>query len=567
MKKFDFSKHKTSPYKKIRTHPSFFTWKKDLWILSIFLSIILLGFFAFMSIQSLQNIAQTSKQTLQKFLSQNKEIHSFEDIYNILDNSATTLEELYENLSTQALPESIGKKVFIKLNNTAKDIRSIQKSWPKLNQAINTVYTEQDFSQVSQYLYKNKDTILRVQAQVQQMFSLLKLSSSNEEKLESMSTLLDYLKNSSRYLYSMEVLLGNKQPHRMVIWLQNSYEKRATGGFIGSFIEVAMNDGKVVQFQTHDIYEYDGQISSNSELPELAKILVGNKFLSLRDSNYSPIFSESAQSFMKLFEISGGQSIDTIIALDNSFIEKLLQFTGPLYLKSLDLELNAQNFSFVTSFLVEGKINNYDPKQVLKTEIIPQFLEKLKNIKDKNTWLKILQLTQENVQIYSEYESINYSADNLNFKNINQSIFDKKENIPVMQVSVSGNKSDAFVEQEWNIHQSDTQIKIDLQRFHNWSQVQEKQFNNLLEKNKNINTPEDVLKNILGHGDNNSIFYLFLPKNAKNIQSSIKDIKTFSLYDRQVLEINLPLLSQGEKQNISISFEINNNEAFNILEL
>lgn len=82
-------------------------------------------------------------------------------------------------------------------------------------------------------------------------------------------------------------LLGDRYPERYLVLLQNDSEARPTGGFIGSFMIVDINDGYITKMDFHDVYEFDGQLSEDIPAPEdIAKI---SKNWRLRDSNYSPI--------------------------------------------------------------------------------------------------------------------------------------------------------------------------------------------------------------------------------------------------------------------------------------
>ena len=45
-------------------------------------------------------------------------------------------------------------------------------------------------------------------------------------------------------------LMGDQVPHRYLILFQNNHEIRATGGFIGSYMIMDVNDGKITKMDT-----------------------------------------------------------------------------------------------------------------------------------------------------------------------------------------------------------------------------------------------------------------------------------------------------------------------------
>ena len=123
-----------------------------------------------------------------------------------------------------------------------------------------------------------------------------------KEKVRKIS---DILAEAENQLPALLDLLGDRYPHRLMVLLQNDAEARPTGGFIGSFLIVDINDGYITKMDFHDVYDFDGQL--NDEItppPDIAKV---SKNWRLRDSNYSPDFPTSAQK-----SIAGCSSITSV---------------------------------------------------------------------------------------------------------------------------------------------------------------------------------------------------------------------------------------------------------------
>src|SRR5579859_7780532 len=90
-----------------------------------------------------------------------------------------------------------------------------------------------------------------------------------------------------------QILLTNT--HRYVILFQNSEELRATGGFMGSYALVELQNGRLTKLDIQDIYQPDGQFYGFVEAPPGVKdYLSSGKGLRLPDANWSPDFPTSA---------------------------------------------------------------------------------------------------------------------------------------------------------------------------------------------------------------------------------------------------------------------------------
>ncbi|HLG25847.1 MAG TPA: DUF4012 domain-containing protein, partial [Candidatus Gracilibacteria bacterium] len=170
-------------------------------------------------------------------------------------------------------------------------------------------------------------------------------------------------------------LLGDQYPHRYLILLQNDAEARPTGGFIGSYIIADLNDGYITKMEFHDIYELDGQLQEViPPPPDIARV---SENWRMRDANYSPDYAVSAEKVAWFLQKQKGPSVDTVIALNQSFIADLLEVTGPIQLSSLNAPLNKDNFQLVLSYIIETKLSGEEaPKKILE-ELIPAFQKKV----------------------------------------------------------------------------------------------------------------------------------------------------------------------------------------------
>lgn len=170
-------------------------------------------------------------------------------------------------------------------------------------------------------------------------------------------------------------LLGDKEPHTVLILLQNNHELRPTGGFIGNYMILETNDGYLTKSDVFDVYSADHQL--NEVVTPPAEILAVNQRWFLRDSNYSAHFPLSADKAAWFLEKENGPGVDTVIAIDQSFIEKLIALTGPVAIPELKKPLTNANFSFILSYITEAKLTGRENPKAVVHSFIQEFQKKV----------------------------------------------------------------------------------------------------------------------------------------------------------------------------------------------
>ena len=151
-------------------------------------------------------------------------------------------------------------------------------------------------------------------------------------------------------------LVGVDEEKNYLVLLQNSNELRPTGGFIGSYATLALNDGKIEELYLDDIYNPDGQIDSReiaSYLPTPISAFLGEEFLHIRNANWDPDFPSSAETIEDLFFKIDGSEFDGVIALDLNLVKSLLDVTGPVFLAAYNEEISSENLYERTQYYSE----------------------------------------------------------------------------------------------------------------------------------------------------------------------------------------------------------------------
>lgn len=135
-------------------------------------------------------------------------------------------------------------------------------------------------------------------------------------------------------------LLGEKEEKKYLILFQNDKELRATGGFITAYSVFRIDRGMIHVNSSGDIYTLDNNLRVKTKAPEpILKYLPKVTNFNLRDSNLSPDFIESMNTFNSMYEnVSGKEKIDGIIALDTNVLVSII--------KILDNEITAGGLTF-----------------------------------------------------------------------------------------------------------------------------------------------------------------------------------------------------------------------------
>lgn len=128
-----------------------------------------------------------------------------------------------------------------------------------------------------------------------------------------------------------------------LVLLQNNFELRPGGGFIGSYGKVSFEGGKLKDFQVNDIYAIDGQLNFHVEPPKEIKEDLDQKDYYLRDSNWEPDFPTSARVAQWFYNQETGERVEGVVAIDISAIEDLLLSLGSLDLPDYNEKITSDN--------------------------------------------------------------------------------------------------------------------------------------------------------------------------------------------------------------------------------
>lgn len=265
---------------------------------------------------------------------------------------------------------------------------------------------------------------------------------------EKIKQLIETLESAEVNFPAIMKLLGDERPHRYLILLQNNSEIRPSGGFIGSYIILDMNDGLIANMKVEDVYDLDGKFAEVIEPPKFMQ-----KYTSdwrLRDSNYSPDFFYSGAKAAWMLQKENGPSVDTVIAVNQSLLKDFLEITGPIQVGKLQNKITAENYDAVLTYIIESKLwGEEDPKHVLKI-MVPEFQKALLKKENVAKIMSVLYKAAQQKQIlaYSRDSVVETFFDILGISGRVKNLEENEDYLSVIHASVGGNKTEPLIEEK-----------------------------------------------------------------------------------------------------------------------
>ena len=126
----------------------------------------------------------------------------------------------------------------------------------------------------------------------------------------------------------------NGKTYAFFLMLQNNYELRPGGGFLGQYGVLKIKDGKIISFVVEDanlldqrIKDADIKITPPWPLTRYGQV---RRWL-LHDSNFSPDFPTNAAKAEYFYRLGGGRErFDGVIAINADVLNHVIGITGPI---------------------------------------------------------------------------------------------------------------------------------------------------------------------------------------------------------------------------------------------
>ncbi|MEI8097169.1 MAG: DUF4012 domain-containing protein, partial [Candidatus Moraniibacteriota bacterium] len=266
---------------------------------------------------------------------------------------------------------------------------------------------------------------------------------------KSLPTLIGIIKSFNQNETLFTELLGGNGPRKYLFLLQNNQEMRATGGFIGTYALMDVNNGAVRRFFVDGIFNPDGQLKENIVPPKpIQKVSAA---WSLHDSNWFPDFPSSAEKAIFFYEKTGGPTVDGVITLTPTVMQKLLVQTGPISLPQYGLTVDADNFIPVVQEQVETKYDKEEnqPKKIL-ADLTSLLIEKVFASQDKETLYRIMNalvegLNEKQMLLYMRHPETESLIDAAGWSG--KILPSSKDYLSVIHSNINGYKTDGVIDE------------------------------------------------------------------------------------------------------------------------
>jgi hypothetical protein len=196
------------------------------------------------------------------------------------------------------------------------------------------------------------------------------VGSARAEAEEELQALLSTLESGSRLLDGLPGFLGDDEPKRYFFGAQNPAELRGTGGVIGAYSILTVEDGRLSFTRFAPVQSLP--IPDLADVPPPSEEYAGNYDAFRGDGrfwlaiNLTPDFPTAARAILNAYEVAEGERLNGVILADPFALESLLRVSGPAYVPGLDRTVRAAD---VVAFATNEAYSLY-PDQATRKRVL-----------------------------------------------------------------------------------------------------------------------------------------------------------------------------------------------------
>ncbi len=160
--------------------------------------------------------------------------------------------------------------------------------------------------------------------------------------------------------------MGKNGKTKYAVLFMNNMELRPGGGFIGSVGVVEFDHLTLTSLRVYDVYSIDGQLKIHIDPPDPIRNYLGQPHWFLRDSNFSPDFSQNSDYALRFFKRSvGWEEFDGVIGVTFSGVQSFLDAFPNLTMPDYKETVTSDNFfikaqSYAQNDFFSGSHNKRD---------------------------------------------------------------------------------------------------------------------------------------------------------------------------------------------------------------
>jgi len=254
------------------------------------------------------------------------------------------------------------------------------------------------------------------------------------------------------------VFLGKNNDKRYLLVFQNNSEKRASGGFLGSFALVDVKKGQITNLTVPKGGSYDTEAGLYKRIIAPEPLWLVNPLWHFWDANWWPDWPTTARKLEWFYEKSDGPTVDGVISLTPTVIERLLAVHGPVDMtKDYGVVIDSNNFWELTQTFSEQKPDvTKEPKKIIG-DLMTKLLEDIPKDMSQEKLLSLISvfessLDEKHIMIYFNdptlESSVKYFGWDGSVKETN------KDYLMVVSSNIGGQKSDRMIKETIN-HQAE----------------------------------------------------------------------------------------------------------------
>ncbi len=180
----------------------------------------------------------------------------------------------------------------------------------------------------------------------------------------------------------MPYFLAQEQERTFLVLLQNNTELRPTGGFVGAYGILTVDQGVITDWfvQGSEVLDNAADESVLGSSPDPLKKYMAQPVAYFRDGNWSPDFPTSAQNMLELYDLETGapNNFDGVIAITPTVLEGVMTHLGSITADGVTL--NAENFTerleYEVEFGYEQRGDTFENRKELMGEVLAVIVER-----------------------------------------------------------------------------------------------------------------------------------------------------------------------------------------------
>lgn len=248
----------------------------------------------------------------------------------------------------------------------------------------------------------------------------------------------------------LTTVVGKNYARRYLVVFQNQTELRPTGGFMGSLADVTLDRGAISKLfvPPGGTYDLKGQLIVRETSPQPLQLI--NATWQFQDANWFPDFPTTASKLRWFWSKSGQPTVDGVIAINASVVERLLDLTGPIDMPAYGKTIDRSNFLLETQKAVEMEYDRAanTPKKFVG-DLATAMIERMK-LFGKNDWLAAAgtlsdALATKDIQIAFSNADEEALAEKLGWSGQMKST--TGDSLALIEANVAGQKTDGVIEE------------------------------------------------------------------------------------------------------------------------